>query len=136
MSDELALTEKTALAQAEGTIERGLKTFYEVGAALMEIKDGRLYREGFKTFEDYCRERWGVSRIRAHQLIDSVRVEENLLTIVNTGAFFPATESQARILVPLEPDEQREVWVRPIEKAPTPSTSSLCVAQSRTAQFS
>ncbi len=102
----------------------------------MGIKDGRLYREGFKTFEDYCRERWGVSRIRAHQLIDSVRVEENLLTIVNTGAFFPATESQARILVPLEPDEQREVWVRPIEKAPTPSTSSLCVAQSRTAQFS
>ena len=65
--------------------------------------------------------------------VDQKNKELISLTIVNTGAFFPATESQARILVPLEPDEQREVWVRPIEKAPTPSTSSLCVAQSRTA---
>jgi hypothetical protein len=101
----------------------------------MKIK-GRLYREGFKTFEDYCRERWGMSKTHANRLVESAQVEGNLTPIGVTDASLPTTESQARILVPLEPDEQREVWVRPIEKAPTPSTSSLCVAQSRTAQFS
>ena len=42
------------LAELELVIERGLKTFVEVGAALLGIRDGRLYRETHATFEDYC----------------------------------------------------------------------------------
>lgn len=44
----------------------------DVGQALARIRDGRRYRlEGFDTFEDYCRERWGFSRVRAHQMIEA-----------------------------------------------------------------
>ncbi len=57
------------LLECERVIERGLNTFVEVGAALLEIRDGRLYKNDYSTFEDYCRERWGFTRMRATQLI-------------------------------------------------------------------
>jgi hypothetical protein len=60
--DDLAVRR---LSELETTIERGLKTFVEVGNALAEIRDSRLYRESYATFEDYCRERWGMSKRHA-----------------------------------------------------------------------
>ena len=96
----------TRLAECEQVIERGLGTFVEVGEALLEIRDSRLYRESHRTFEDYCRERWGMSRVRAHQLIDGADVVA-LLTTVNTPT--PASERVARELAPLadEPETLR-----------------------------
>ena len=63
------------LPELEAVIERGLATFIEVGKALMEIQDGRLYRETHATFEDYCRQRWEMSRVHAHRTkLNSLRV--------------------------------------------------------------
>jgi hypothetical protein len=40
-------------------IERGRRTFVEVGLALLEIRGRGLFRElGFSTFTEYCRKRW------------------------------------------------------------------------------
>jgi ParB-like chromosome segregation protein Spo0J len=36
------------------------KVAREVGAALVEIRDQHLYRETHGTFEDYCRDKWGL----------------------------------------------------------------------------
>ena len=57
----MMLTESDSikLRDLEGIIERGMQTFVEVGAALRLIREGRLYRTDFGTFEDYCQERWG-----------------------------------------------------------------------------
>jgi N6-adenosine-specific RNA methylase IME4 len=82
-----------SLAELEAVVESGLPRFIEVGLALAEIRDRRLYHDaGFANFEDYCQERWGWSRVRAHQLIKGARyaleVSGKTLTIVN--------ESQAR----------------------------------------
>lgn len=58
------------LRAAERTIEAGLETFVDVGQALAGIRDQRLYRlDGFDTFEDYCRDRWSLSRKRAYDLM-------------------------------------------------------------------
>ena len=57
------------LAECEQVIERGQRTFIEVGQALAAIRDGHLYLESHGTFESYCRDRWGMSRPRAYQLI-------------------------------------------------------------------
>ena len=70
----LDATERAALTDCEATIERGLQTFVEVGTALLTIRDRRLYRAQYKTFEDYCQERWGMSRPRAYQMIDAAAV--------------------------------------------------------------
>lgn len=113
--DPLTTPEVDRKAELEATIERGMQTFVEVGLALMEIRDGRLYRAEYGTFEEYCRDRWGISRPRAYQLIDAAVVTTELSTIVDT---LPATESQARPLAALEPEQQREAWERAVETAP------------------
>lgn len=96
----LSKTGARQLAAAEEAIERGLSTFMEVGSALATIRDGRLYREEYGTFEDYCKGRWGFSSRRARQLIDAVEI----------GTVVPlSNEAQARALGGLTPDEAIEV---------------------------
>lgn len=98
--------ERAALADNEARIERGLKVFYEVGAALLDIRDKRLYRETHKTFEDYCQQRWGMTPQHAGRLITAADITKNLEPIGS----IPANEGQARPLAPLSPEEQRAVW--------------------------
>jgi hypothetical protein len=118
------------LAQLEATVEKGLHTFVEVGTALAEIRDSRLYRQTHKNFTDYTRERWGISKPYATQLIGAAAVVENLVAI---ATITPATESQARPLTLLEPEQQREVWQRAVTTAPkaddgTPKVTAAHVA--------
>lgn len=105
----------TRLTELEAVIERGLQTFVDVGTALMEIRDSRLYRESHGTFEDYCRERWGMVRQQANRLIAAAEAVENLEPV---GSILPTSESQVRPIAQLEPAAQREVWQRAIETAP------------------
>ena len=111
----LPLTAGDPLAECEAVIERGLATFVEVGQALLRIRDERLYRD-HGTFEDYCRERWNLTRPRAYQLIDAAQVADVVSTNVDTPA--PQTESVARELAPLrsEPTELREAWTATVER--------------------
>jgi hypothetical protein len=107
--EQLSLVEQSRLAELEQVVERGMQTFVEVGLALLEIRDGRLYRQTHDTFEAYLDERWGMSRSRGYQLIDGARVVELVSTTVDTA---PTNEAQARELVPLLDDEAElvEVW--------------------------
>ena len=118
--------ETTRLTECEAVIERGLKTFVDVGSALMEIRDSRLYRQTHGTFEDYCRERWGWGRNYTNKLISSAEVVNNLGTIV---PILPATESQARPLTMFEPEQQREIWQRAVETAPEGHITAAHVQQ-------
>lgn len=96
------------LFELEQTIERGLSTFVEVGEALLEIRDSRLYRESHKTFEDYCQERWGWTRQHANRHIAAARTVE----ILEPTGSIPTDERQARELAPLrdEPEQMAEAW--------------------------
>ena len=101
---DLTVQEKTELAELETVIENGMKHFLVVGRALLRIRDSRLYRDTHRTFNDYCRDRWGMTRMRASQLIAAVAVSEN----VNPG--LQIGEKHLRPLTRLEPEKQREVW--------------------------
>lgn len=113
--EALTITEQSELAQHEAVIQRGLNTFVEVGAALLAIRDGKLYRAEFRTFEDYCRDRWGWARNYADKLIRAAETVNNLGTIVPV---LPMTETQARPLTSLDPDQQREAWAIAVQTAP------------------
>ena len=107
--DELLNSQETErLTACVAIIDSGLKTFIDVGNALMEIRDLRLYRQTHSTFEEFCRERWKLSRPRVYQLIDASEIARNLSTIVDTPT--PTHESQLRPLSKLEPEQQREAW--------------------------
>jgi len=88
--------------------------FVAVGNALFTIRDRRLYREEFKTFEDYCRGKWLISKTHANCLIGGSRVVENLTAC----AVKPTCEYQIRPLTVLEPDQQCEVWEEAVKTAP------------------
>jgi hypothetical protein len=114
MSEQLSSVERSTLEAFEAVIEKGLASFVEVGNALMRIRDSRLYRESHGTFEDYCQEKWGMSRVHAHRLVEAASVVE-MLPIGNK----PKTESQARPLTLLDtPEEQAEAWQEAVETAP------------------
>jgi len=111
----ITLDERSRLYQLEETIRQGLNTFVDVGNALLEIRDKRLYRQEYSTFEEYCREQWNMARRTAYQLIDAAEVVEN---VRNCAQILPTNESQARPLTSLEPDEQVEAWKRVITSTP------------------
>jgi hypothetical protein len=108
MSAALSAGEQVDLTALEEIVDKGIKTFIEVGRALAEIRDRRLYRDSHSTFEEYCHDRWLLSRTRAYQLIDAAGVVDVMSTMVDTP---PASERQARELVPLKDDEQEMVKV-------------------------
>jgi hypothetical protein len=122
------------LSELENIIRTGLATFVEVGNALLEIRDSKLYRSSYSTFEEYCHNKWQISRPRAYQLIEAAEIVGNLSTIVDTQSSnnesqvgsspigadlpLPKNEAQVRELAGLEPEQQREVWQEATQTAP------------------
>jgi hypothetical protein len=93
------------------------RNFYEVGEALRAIRDRRLYKGEFPSFERYCDERWDLARTTAYQLIRAADVVNNVRD-VTPEHIVPDNEAQARPLTKLSADQQREVWVVVVETAP------------------
>ena len=122
---ELNTVERNELERYEKTIERGLETFVRVGDALLAIRRNRLYRTTHATFEAYCERRWQMTRDYANKLIGAAEVVGNLNTIVS---ILPATESQARPLTKLEPEQQVEAWREAVETAPGGKVTAAHVA--------
>ena len=111
----LTVTEVGRLAELETTIRQGLDTFLAVGSALLEIREARLYRAEFPTFEEYCIQRWDMKRAHAYRLMDAAQVAHNLSPM---GDILPTSERQARPLTRLTPRLQREIWPLVVETAP------------------
>jgi hypothetical protein len=104
------------LQTLETRIERGLETFIEVGEALLEIRDTKLYRDNHSTFEDYCRDRFGLRERQAYRYMDAAKAIGNLESC--PIGQLPANEAQVRPLTGLkDPDLQREAWAKVVERA-------------------
>lgn len=112
MNTALTTEEQNELERCEVVIRQGLETFVEVGTALMTIRDKRLYRIEYRTFENYCRERWGMSKTNANRLVSASATISNLTPV----GVIPTTERQVRPLTPLVPEIQREVWAETLQK--------------------
>lgn len=108
---QLTTTEQAQLERCEAVIHGGLQTFIEVGNALCEIRDSQLYKQ-HGTFEEYCQEKWNLSRKRAYDMIGAADVAGNLSPMGD----IPTTERQVRPLTKLkEPEQQREAWSEAVE---------------------
>ncbi len=109
--EELTEAEAAELHRLEHKVERA---FYEAGAALRELRDKRLYRSTHRTFEEYCKDRFGFQRAYPYRLIDAAAVVDNLSPI---GDILPKSESQCRPLARLGPLEQCIVWQQAVDEA-------------------
>jgi len=66
--------------QIENIIEKNLRSFYEVGIALLKIRESELYLLTHTSFEEYCHDRWEISRTHAFYLIKSSKIVNNLVS--------------------------------------------------------
>ena len=112
---QLDVAERSRLQELELIVEHGLQTFYEVGKALEEIGEQKLYRETHKTFEAYCQEKWGITKRRAYQFIDAAEIMENLCTNVHNSL---VKEYQIRPLKGLPAELQIEIWQEAVDSSP------------------
>ena len=106
--------EKEMFAVHEETIKQNLGAFVKVGKALKAIQLQKLHRVAkFDSFEDYCREQWGLSRQYAYRLMDAYTCMDKLqkaLSPKGEKVLMPANESQVRSMTALEPEKQVKAW--------------------------
>jgi len=112
--DVLSSTELATLASYETVIEQGLESFVEVGNALAAIRDGRLYRSEFSTFEAYCQDKWSLGKSHVYRLIDAADVAADFSPIGDK----PQSESQARPLKQVPKEDRATVWREAVDTAP------------------
>lgn len=114
----VALTpaEASALIDCEAAIQHGLETFIDVGLKLAEIRDGKLYRAAYCSFEQYCEDRWEMTGRYARRVCAAAEVTQ--LLAKQGFDHVPETESQARPLTALPSGQAIEVWAEIIQTAP------------------
>lgn len=100
-------------SECEEIIRRGWDSFLEVGFALVTIRQKRLYRDRYGTFDDYCRQKWEFSKTHANRLIEAASVSA-ILTPIGVKL---KSESQARPLVGLAPQKIPAAWRKAEELA-------------------
>lgn len=112
MTNILTASESSALAQHEAVIERGIKTFYDVGLALADIRDRKLYRATHGTFEEYAEKRWQMSRPRAYELMAAAEVVSGIPDTLPK----PENAGQASALRRIPEVERAEVWRETVDR--------------------
>jgi hypothetical protein len=120
---ELAKVEPAKRVEVlKNAAEAGRKTFVEVGLALAEIRDARLYRSDFDTFEEYCRTKWGWAKSYAYNLITAAATVKLLPAKTST---IVDNEGKARELARVEPAKRVEVLKNAAEAGPVTASKSV-----------
>ncbi|MFF8293634.1 hypothetical protein ACF068_31120 [Streptomyces sp. NPDC016309] len=82
----LTSDERQSLAQCEAAVDTLKWAFWLAGKALQIIRDSRLYRAEYDTFEDYCWTRWGMKDNYARKLIRTWQVAEALFDLASNDS--------------------------------------------------
>jgi len=101
-------------------IARGKQTFVEVGLALAEIRDLRLYKREYGSFKEYCREKWGWERRYTDYVIAGAEAVKSLPEKASTIVL---AAGAARELAKI-PTEQRGDVVQTIAAEGKPVTAA------------
>jgi hypothetical protein len=109
----LTRAEAGSLAECEEKIRAGLQTFVEVGTALATIRDNRLYRAEYGSFEQYVEDRWQLSRAHAYRMIVAA---DAVSPIGDTDLPMPTNEGQARELARTPASDRADVWRETVER--------------------
>lgn len=106
MNYELTQKEESRFNELRVIVKSGLEIAFQSGVALAEIRDSKLYRKEFKTFEEFCRSEFKIARRRAYQLIDAARIFEELPENVQK---ITQNESHIRALSKIPRDDRMEI---------------------------
>jgi hypothetical protein len=134
-ASKLTTTERNEWHLALKTIEKGWKSFLEVGLALKQIRESRLYREDHTSWEAFCREVVGVSKTEANRQIIDAEVVETLVTPNGvTGEEktnpLPGNRAQARALAQVkDAEDRRKVWAQVVSTSANEAVSARLISE-------
>ena len=111
MIEVITLKESSRLIELEKIVVAGLQSWIEVGEALIEIRDSRLYRIEARTFEEYCQSRFKMGKAHAHRLMTAAPIAKDLSPIGDIP------ESVVREIAKVAPEKRQEVFQKATESA-------------------
>lgn len=122
--------ERRKLLECEETIRRGWKNFIEAGEALLTIRDQKLYREHYVSFEEYHRRVWQYQKSQVYRLMDAAKVVRVLSPLGEVA--LPTCEAQVRPLVALLSSDGSKIattWKQALEEAADRPVTARLVRQ-------
>lgn len=129
-SQELSVQEQRTLEACEADIAKGIEL---QAKALQTIRDKRLYRSEFGTFEEYCRDKIGKSRHWANRQIQFVEICANIAESGLVPIGTKISESAAREISDLEPEQQAQVVVTATDNGKKPTAANVREAKKQIA---
>lgn len=132
--EKLSPSDREFLANEEALIRAGRRSFLDVAAALIRIRDykgGLLYMERYGSFEAYCEDRWEFGQAYAYRLMGAAQIVAELSPRGEKGDFtLPATEKQVRALALLDNlEDRRKAWAEAVQQAGDADVPSRLVSR-------
>lgn len=120
-SQELSINELRTLEACEEDISRGIEL---QAKALQVVRDRKLYRHEFDTFDEYVKDRVGKSKRWADYQISYIEVMTTLTE--QMGTIVPKiTEGATREIADLAPEQQVAVVSKVVEKGEKPTAKNI-----------
>lgn len=121
---------KRSLNKVEEQIETNvLKAWYDNGLLLREIRDDKLYKKKYGTFEEYAEQRWGWQRRHVYRMIEAAERFQAIENVSKNGSFghkiLPTNEAQVRPLTQLSDAEAVHVWAQVTEQHERPTMQKV-----------
>jgi hypothetical protein len=118
---KLSPTERKQFAKLRHEIQEGLSEmhsrFVQVGKALLEIREKKLFRGKYKNFIEFCEEEFNIAKTRAYELAGAAEIMRDFSAVAEFSTV-PTNERQMRPLTALKEPEQRKVaWQKALSLA-------------------
>lgn len=125
MPQELTILERADLQRLKKRVDKAVESWQDGVAALIEIRDRKLYRAETNNFEQFCQNNWGHTRRWADQLIAALGAIRTVTEKVRTGVLtLPAARELSKV-----PEGQRAEVVENIIKSGQTVTPEAIVKQ-------
>jgi hypothetical protein len=126
-NNSLTVSEKQTLAACEADIEKGASLMV---VAIAKIREKKLYRGEYGTFEDYMRLRWGKSRCNGIKLANHGQVLLNLESSQNENVRIPNISTHAaQEISDLPAEEQVTVVEQVVTTGQQPTAANIAEAR-------
>lgn len=106
--DLLSEMEMAELMACEAVIANDWENEVQVGMALIQVRDNKLWRNDYRDFKAYYRVRWAFSHTKVYRLVSAVGIYKNLVQMKDVPK--PESEASLRPLIPLTPEQAQQVW--------------------------
>jgi hypothetical protein len=122
MTEKLSPKERARFDICKKTIADNIQGVFDTGAAFVEIKTTRLYREEFESFKEFCEQVYHIGEAYAYRLAEASEVKENLPK--SLGKLI-TNEAQARELAKVPEHERPKVLKAIVSEGETVTAASI-----------